>query len=185
MQDYFQDKKKLCSIQDKPQETIVFKRISRSNSRFTQNYIFECLLQDDTKIVNGDTITDNEGHQYFAVARRDSYLSKTAQLFKVNCSVSIVRLKKEFINGTFTGKYVEQQLHANIPSMYQDISGNARQYDPGILSTSTRKFILPKLADIQLLDRIKFNGEKMQIDSINTSTYEGLLYIQCQPDVTK
>lgn len=186
MQDFFQDRKQLAQVQNKSDEYIVLKRASRSTTRFAENNIYEALLQENTSIVNGDIIEVNN-NSYFVVARRDSVFAKSARLYKINCTVTIVRLVKEFINGNFTGKYIEQSLYTDIPSLYQDVNGKMQLLEPGLLSTTTRKFIIPKLTNVQLLDMIKFNNENMQIDVINQTEFDGLYTIQCQPDkrVTK
>jgi len=181
MQEYFPERKKVSQCKGKQDEHIVLKRTSRSSSRFSQNNIFEALLEDITKYTNGDLLTI-EDQKYFVVARRDSYLSKIAQLYKCNTTIDIVRLAKEYINGNYTGKSIEQLLYSDVPAIYQDITGHNKQFEPGILDTSTRKFIIPKLIHIQQLDCVKFRGERMQLDTINTSQYDGLYYIQCQPD---
>ncbi len=183
--DSFPDRQKLMILPDATTESVIIKRVAKSTTRFNVNYTFDATLQDDTLVSNGDLVTI-EGEKYFVVARRNSYLSKSAQLYKSNCSVTIVRLVKQYIGTSWTGKWTEQVLHENVPALYQDITGKMQQFDSGLLSTSTRKFILPKLEGIQLLDRVKMltSGgiENGQIDVLNTTEYEGLYSTQTQPD---
>ena len=104
---------------------------------------------------------------------------------KVNCTVNIVRLVKEFINGTFTGKNTRVVIKENVPSVYKDITAKMQMYDARLLQTTTRKFIIPKIADLKLLDTIEFNGELCQIDMINTTDTENLFTLQTQKDKRK
>lgn len=186
MQEFFGDRKELCTVQGKSSEYLVFKRRGKTNGRNEDNFVFGVLLQDNSALANGDIVTSPDGIGYFCVSRRDGYMSSKAQLQKVNATVDIVRVTKHF-TGNVQDYLIEVPLVASVPAYYEDITGRMQQYDIGLKSTSTRRFMVPMLSQVKLLDRIKFNGEPMQIDGINTSTYQGLLWVQCSPDsrVTK
>ena len=182
MQEFFQNRKQLCTIQNKSNEYIVFKRVARSSSRFSENNIWHGLLQDITAITNGDIVTCGTD-VYFVVAMRKSYLSNTAQLYKTNCSPTVVRLVKHYTNGTYD--YNTETLVGATVALQEDITGKMQQFDAGLLPKTIKKFIVK--ADVKLLDRIKLGGKNYQVDSINTTAYEGLLEVQCSEDtrVTK
>lgn len=179
MQDFFTDRKQNCEVVGKSNEYLVFKRRGNSTTRFTENNIYEVLLQDNTSITNGDVIINESGVYHFVVSRRDGYLSKIAQLQKTNTQVDIYRLKKHYTNGNYDYD-LGIPLELSVASYYEDITGKMQQYDPGLKSTSTRRFLL-LIPDLKKLDIIKFNNEYMQVDDINTSSYPGLLWIQCSP----
>jgi hypothetical protein len=115
------------------------------------------------------------------VAKRDSDNVDRAEFYKSNCVVDVVTLAKHYTNATFDF-YSEVALHTDSYCVFEDISANMKMYDPGLLSTTTRKFLLPMYSNVGLLDRVKFNGENMQIDQINLSDFSGFLYVQCSPD---
>lgn len=181
MQDFFCDRKVICKINGKPDEKIVFKRRGKTNTRFNDNYIFECVLQDNTSLTNGDIIIDDTGVCYFVIARRDGYLSKIAQMQKTNSSVIICKLVDKFVGTVNKGK-TEQLLYSNVPVFYEDISGNMRLYDSGLLPTTTKRILMHNSNVVSLDYRIKLNGSNYKINDINTSKYPGLLYIQVEID---
>lgn len=180
MIEFFGDRRETCGVLGKADETIVFKRRGKSTTRFTENYIYESLLQNDTLIVNGDVIVRTGGDRLFVVSRRDSYLSKIAQMQKINCTVDIVRLVDKY-SGTIKVGQQEQSLFTNQPSVQTVITANMRLYDSGLLASTTRKFLLPNIG-IQKLDRIKFNHDNFQVDAIDPMAYEGLLLVQTSQD---
>lgn len=171
-------------IKDKGTEQVSITRVSRSITVSSINNISNALLQDNSVIDNGDYLEiGTEG--YLVTAKRTSVINTVCQLHKVNCTVSIVRLKQEFINNQATGKYIEIPLYENIGASYVDVTANMKLFDSGLLSTSTRKFILPKLTGLKLLDRIKFGSDNCKIDDINYTNNENLLTIQTSPDIAR
>jgi hypothetical protein len=195
MQEYFPDRKTLCQIQGKSNEYIVFSRISRGSTTKSLNSKFKGLLQDDTNIENGDLITEN-GNKYFITAVRKSYLSTIAELYKANCDINIFKLEDIYnVNHQKTGT-TETMTFSNIPTLQETITTTMKQYDLGLLPKTVKKFIVPKNSNIKLLDRIKIGywyselflydfiaEECYQVDSIDNTTYKGLLYIQCSIDI--
>ena len=182
LQEFVQNRKKLSQCQGLADEYVVLKKNSRSSSRFTQNNIFGALLQDDTVYTNGLMLTI-DGHKYFVVTRRDNVLSKTAQLYKANCSTSIVTIKKHYTSGTFD--YYTESPAITVVALQKDITGKMQQFDAGLLPNTVKKFILK--ADVKLLDRIKLDEKNYQVNVVNSTEYEGLLEVQCSEDtrVTK
>ena len=171
-------------IKDKGTESVSISRTSRSSTASSINNISNALLQDNSVITNGDYLeigTDG----YLVTAKRTSVINTVCRLHKVNCTVSIVRLKEVFISGQATGKYSEVILYENIGASYVDVTAQTRLYDPGILPKSTRKFILPKLTGLKLLDRIKFGSDNCSIEDINLTNNENLLTIQTSVDMRK
>jgi len=170
-------------IEGKGNELIATTRKGRSVSVSSINNDKFGLLQDNSNISNGDLVTNiKTGIKYFVIGKQRSTDAVQVQLSKCNATVDIVRLAKQYINGNYTGHSIEQLLHSNVPAIYQDITGKMQQFDSGLLSTSTRRFILPGLSDVMLLDRIKLNSDNGQVDVINTSMYENLHYIQISSD---
>lgn len=181
MIEFFSDRAEECQVVGKPNETIVFKRVSKGNSKQYQNNYFGILLQDNTVITNGDQIIRPDGSNYFVVARRDGAYSLIGQCYKINASVSIGQ-----ITGNQNTKYTYTETHSNIIAIQKEISGAMKLYDSGLLDKTVKTFVIP-IIDIELNNRLIVDGLNYQIDSIDKTTYENLLYIQVSNDkrVTK
>lgn len=177
---FYLDRAEEYLIEGKSNELIFATRKGRTESVNAMNNHKMALLQDDTVITNGDLVTNvGSGVKYFVVGRQSSTDANGCQLQKVNATVDILRLQKHYTGSNYdydTGLL----LHSALPSYYEDVTGKMQQYDLGLKSTSTRRFLLPTL-EIKLLDIIRFNSEYMQIDGINSSSYPGLLWVQCSP----
>lgn len=167
----------------KDDETFVLSRVGRGSSQFQLNNVSKVLFQRDTAVVEGDVLVISDEH-YFVVAGRTSATGASmGQLYKSNATVDISRIQKHMTG--IVHDYDEAiPLYSNQVTMYEDINGKMQLYDAGLLATSTKRFLLPKL-DIEKLDRITLNGEPMQIDVINTSKFPGFLSVQCSPDKRK
>jgi len=179
LQEFVPNRKKLSVCTGLTDEYVVLKKNSRSTNRFNQNNIFDAILQSDTQYINGSMLTIEE-QKYFVVSRRNSVLSNTAQLYKVNSNVSIVSLAKHYTSGNFD-YYTSTVISSSTPAMYKDITAKMQQFDLGLRSDTVKKFILP-IASINLLNRINFEGKHYQINSIDITEYEGLLSVQCSED---
>ena len=145
------------------------------------------MLCDTTVYTNGDLVKNlSTSTEYFITGLQKSTAGAIqAQLLKVNCTVDVVRLTQVFDAGKPTGKYTETVLYSGVGASYTDVTAQMKLYDSGLLSTSTRKFILPVLSGVKLLDRIKFGTEVCQIDDVNLTNNEGLLTIQTSIDKRK
>lgn len=73
----------------------------------------------------------------------------------------------------------------DIPSYCENVTYRMRQEDPGLLNTTKYTFQLPKSLNIQLLDRIVYNNEKLRVDSINDLGLVGVIIVQVTDDVRK
>lgn len=180
MQDFFTDRKILCSIDGKDiNEYVVFKRKGRTSSRADENYVYEALLQDDSKITNGDLV-DSNINKYFVVSRRDGYLSKIAQLRKINCSVDLYEITSQY-SGNKKVKDVEVLINDNIQCSKISVTAVSKLYDAGLLTDTVLKLLLPKVG-IKLDNRIKIDGENFWVTAIDTNDYEGLNLVQVKVD---
>lgn len=185
MYNAFRDRMKKVTIDGKGEEGWVVNRLYGLTNVYNANYMYKALIPNHSLAANGDLIL-YEGDKFFVISKLRSVTgTQQIQMQKVNCTVNIVRLVKEFINGTFTGKNTRVVIKENVPSVYKDITAKMQMYDAGLLQTTTRKFIIPKIADLKLLDIIEFNGELCQIDMINTTDTENLFTLQTQKDKRK
>lgn len=183
----FLDRAEEYSCPGKSNELLVTTRRGRSVDSKVMNNEKTAMLPDNTTYINGDPVTNlSTSLQYFITGKQVSTAGAVqAQLHKVNCTVSIVRLTQVFSSGSPTGKYTEAILYDNIGASYVDVTANMKLFDSGLLSVATRKFILPVLSGVKLLDRIKFGTEVCQVDDINYTTNENLLTVQTSPDKRK
>lgn len=178
MQNYFANQKELFDVVGKGQEYVVLNRASRTSALFSMNNIFKGLLQENSLIATGDTLIGADGSNYFVVAKRIAYRAAVAELYKTNCRVGIYRTGKQFINGTLAG-YAEEAMCEDIMVVQQTINANMKMLDPGLLPNTVKRFVIPKNYMIAAMDRVKLDGVEYQIDSIDTSSYEGFYYTQC------
>ena len=178
MQEFFGSRAVECTVAGKDNEKIVFKRVSKSYGAYLENYVYSGLLQDDTKLVNGDVV-ENDGKTFFLVARRSSFFSEIGKLIRCNAVCSLIRKVKQYSGHDFIG-YKDESTEG-VKCNYRSISGKMSLYDPGLLPTTTLKLIIPKLT-VQLHDRVKLNEKVYCIDYIDDVTNDGVLTLQCSPD---
>lgn len=178
MINFFNGQKKTVMVQNKGQEDIVITIIKRVADTIKSNHTFFALLSKDTKIANGDIIIDNND-KYFVVNVYNTYLSVQAKLYKANSVVQLARIVKHFTNGVQDG--FTETIVAEVPSLQETITANMKQFDAGLLPSTVKRFLLPKV-DVRLQDRIKLGSENYQVDSIDDTTYANLLYVQCSID---
>jgi hypothetical protein len=183
----FLDRAQEHSCTGKSNELIVVTRRGKTTDTKVMNNVRTAMLKDNTVLTNGDLVKNLSTFEEFLVVglQKSTSGAVQAQLHKVNCTVDIVRLTQVFSNGTPTGKYTETPLYTNIGASYVDVTAQMKLYDSGLLPTSTRKFILPKLEGIKILDRIKFGTEVCQVDDVNLTQNESLLTIQTSIDKRK
>lgn len=177
---YYRDRAEEYSVPGKANELIVTTRKGKGRTVSAINNDLAGLMQDNTMYVNGDQCTNvNTGIAYFITAQQSSTSATNCLLKKINCSIDILRISKHY-TGTTYDYDIGTLLFSAVPSYYEDITGKMQQYDLGLKSTSTRRFMTTML-NLKLLDIIRFGTDNMQIDGINTTTYQGLLWIQCSP----
>lgn len=176
MQDFFPDRKVLCSIKGKSSEYMVFKRKGKSNSRFTENYLYEVLLDDATALVCGDLVTDTSTNDYFVISRRNGYFSKIAQLQRTNCTIDVYS-----VTGSLSSGYKSSSVSTDNPCAQSTVTASMRQYDAGLLDTTVKKLILPQIT-LALNHRIVLNSKKYCVTAIDDGTYEGLYVVQVKDD---
>lgn len=182
MYELFKDRTREVKIEGKPSERWVVNRLDSLNSAYKANYMYKALVPNNSRVECGDVAT-YRGMDFFVISKARSVTgTQQIQIQKVNCYINLIRLKKEFINGTATGKYERIVLKENVPAVYKDITTKMKLYDVGLLQTTTRKFILPKVEDLKLLDTVEFEKEFCQVDMINETETEGCFTLQVQQD---
>lgn len=189
MQEFFSDRAELCTVKGKDSEKIVFKRASKSYGSYLENFMFSALLDDETKLVNGDIVNrPKDGKTYYMVARRKGSFSEIGKLVQCNCNITITRHGKKYDGNEFVG--YEDQVIEVVDSSYKEVSGKMKLYDAGLLPKTTITFIVP-IGDIQLKDRViftdQFEKDKEQatryvIDRIDLTTNDGFYTLQCSID---
>ena len=177
----FIDRAEEYTVVGKANELIFATRRGRSEAPTVMNNEKQGLLQDDTQLVAGDLVKNTKsGVSYFIQAKQQSTEATACQLRKINASIEIQHLSKHFNNGSIDYYVVASKLK-DVEASHIEITAKMQQYDLGLLSTTTVAFIT-QVVDVKLTDRIVFNGVNYIVNSVNTSKYEGLLYVQCAPD---
>lgn len=182
MYELFKDRTKEVKIEGKPSERWVVNRLDSLNSAYKANYMYKGLVPNNSKVDCGDVVTCGSDRFFIISKARSVTGTLQVQMQKVNCTVNVVRFRKEFINGTATGKYIRDILKENVPAVFRDVTTKMRQYDVGLLQTTNRKFIIPKTPNLKLIDTIEFQDMYCQVDMINESETEGLYTLQTQKD---
>lgn len=76
-----------------------------------------------------------------------------------------------------------QTLNANVKAYGEIVTYQLRQFDPGLLPQTRYIFQVPKSIGIIELDRMVYNGDNYQVDSIDDVALKGIVRIQLSVDV--
>ena len=180
----FQERAQLYSCVGKENELMVVTRRGKTTSTTAMNNIRTALLKDDTKFSNGDIVTSlsNSNDKFFVVAKQSSTEATQAQLYRINTAITICKLTKGYVNGVFTGKYVEAVVSTDIPCYQRDVTTKMKEYDGGLLQDTSKKLLIPKNS-VVLDDRIKIGTNNFRVTYINDSGFGGLFEVQVSVDL--
>jgi hypothetical protein len=178
--------KKPINIKGKASEKAVFSRVGRSSSsNFKSNFVYTCLLQENTKLENGDIFTAKVGlhqreEQFLVISVRKSDESIQATVYKCNGTAFIYRSMAKYDEyDNMVGS--EVSLIAEVPTNHVTVNATMRLLDAGLLPSTTKEFRLPP-CDIRELDRIVLDGKNFCVDAIDTTKFDGLLAVQTSND---
>lgn len=178
----FRDRMTEVVIEGKGSERWVVNRLDSLNNTYKANYMYKGLIPNTSAVACGD-IVHYRDNDFLVISKTRSVTgTQQVQIQKVNCYVNVVRFRKEYIEGTATGKYVRDILKENVPAVFKDITTKMHVYDIGLLQTTTRKFILPKIKTLKLLDTVEFEDMYCQVDMVNETETEGYYTLQTQKD---
>ena len=176
--------KKKIRIKGKCDESIVMTRQGRSSvSNFKSNFVYTALLQEDTRLENGDLfeVLMNGKPQFFlAVSVRRADMSTQATIYQCNGFALIYRPTEiHDANDNVTSTKWTRVGCAHVNHMI--INDFMRVLDAGLLPSTTKEFRMQK-CDIKLLDRIILDGDKYVVDAIDNTKFDGLLAVQTSID---
>lgn len=178
--------KKPIEIEGKSPEKIVLTRVGKSSSsNFKSNFVFTGLLEEDTKLENGDIFKCKVGAKeetFMVVSVRIADESTQATVYKCNGVASIYRAgeKQYDENDNLIGGGLTHII--DIPTNHMTVNSSLRQIQySGYLPSTTKEFRIPK-CDIKLLDRIVLDGKNFCVDSIDSTKFDGLLAVQTSDD---
>ena len=179
--------KKPIRIKGKCDEKIVLTRQGRSSaSNFKSNFVYTALLQDDTRLENGDLfeiILNDKPTFFLVVSVRRADMSRQATVYQCNGTAFIYRpfeIHDKNDNQIDTKLERVGCVHVN----HMIINDFMRVLDPGLLPSTTKEFRMQKV-DIKLLDRIVIDGDKYVVDAIDNTKFDGLLAVQTSIDNRK
>ena len=179
--------KKPITIRGKAPEKIVLTRVGKSNSsNFKSNFVYTALLQESTKLENGDVFSCSlRGHakDFIVVSVRNADASVQATVYECNGIAQIYRSQKVY-DEYDNLKGEELKLVESIPTNHVTVNATMRLLNAGLLPSTTKEFRLP-LCDIKLMDRIVLDGEKFCVDAIDKTKFAGLLSVQTSNDNRK
>ena len=185
---YFNRFKQPITVVNKPdvQEKVVLTRTGKSaSSNFKSNFVYTCLLQEDTSLENGDvfiakTKLSRELHKYLVVSVRRADESVQATVYQCNGVAEIYRPEEQYDEaGDLVGAALT--LIGTVDTNHVTVNANMRLLDAGLLPSTTKEFRTPK-CDIKLMDRIILDGQSYCVDAIDTTKFDGLLAVQTSND---
>ena len=188
MFNYFNRFKQPIKVLNKPDlnEKAVLTRTGKSaSSNFKSNFVYTCLLQENTRLENGDIIRaktklSREYHNYLIVSVRRADESVQATAYQCNGDAEIWRPTEVWdSNDDLVGS--ELTKVAEVPTNHVTVNSNMRLLDAGLLPSTTKEFRMPK-CDIRLMDRIVLEGRNYCVDSVDTTKFDGLLAVQTSND---
>ena len=170
-------------------ENLVYTRKGKTRIEVDTNYKRSCLFQDNTAINIGDILTEvSSSDKYFVLAQYKSTESNSGELVKVNTSIELSSLVKKYVGSSSSG-YAKYIKSSNTPSYLYIVNAQSKYSDPGLLPTTTCKFIFKSnLGDdatpitVEKTDRIEFNGVAYQIDAADFIKYPNMCEVQCSLD---
>ncbi len=173
-------------IQGKKPEKAVFSRVGKTGtSLFKSNFVFSCLLQENTKLENGDIFVAKTGIQkrestFLVISVRRADLSVQATVYRCNGVAEIYRSTPVFdefdqvIDSTLT-------LISKVAVNHITVNAKMRLLDAGLLPSTTKEFRMP-ITDIKEMDRIVLDGQNYCVDAIDKTKFDGLLAVQTSND---
>lgn len=100
----------------------------------------------------------------------------------VNATIAHYRYIKDVDeNFNIVGQW--QSVNDSLKSFVSVVTAELRKEDPGLLERTKYVFQAPKSADVKVLDRIVFNSDNYQVDSVDDVALEGVVRIQASQDI--
>lgn len=179
--------KRPITIVNKNPEHAVFARVGKSSSsNFKSNFVYSCLLQENTKLENGDVFTAKTGigqkeNTFLVVSVRRADSSIQATVYRCNGIAHIIRAGETTYDENDMPIEGETRAVADVPTNHVTVNAQMRALDAGLLPSTTKEFRLP-ICDIKELDRIVLDGENFCVDAIDRTKFDGLLAVQTSND---
>ena len=176
--------KKVIHIRDKPDEKAVLTRQGRSvTSNFKNNFVYTALLQENTRIVNGDLVEMmlyDKPSFFLVVSVRKTDDSVQATFYQCNGLAFIFRPEDIYdANDNIVSHELRRVACVHVNHMI--INDYMRLLAPGVLPSVTKEFRMQK-CDVRLLDRIVIDGDKFIVDAVDNTKFDGLLAVQTSID---
>lgn len=167
---------------------VSIKRSTRSSRDLAvREAYWEGILPIEDNLQSGEYITIRGDKCLVQNTNFDKESFETA-FFVTKCNC-IVHHQREFETGIDEWNNIIREWRdvnpefTDIPSYCTIITYRMRQEDPGLLDSTKYVFQLPKQLDVQLLDRITYNNEKLRVDSIDDVGLSGVISIQVTSDL--
>ena len=179
--------KRPITIVNKNPEYAVFARVGKSSSsNFKSNFVYSCLLQENTKLENGDVFTAKTGigqkeNTFLVVSVRRADSSIQATVYRCNGIAHIIRAGETTYDENDMPIEGETRVIADVPANHVTVNAQMRALDAGLLPSTTKEFRLP-ICDIKELDRIVLDGENFCVDDIECTKFDGVLAVQRSKD---
>lgn len=181
---FLESKGQTCTIlRTTPVSTKVsVKRATKSTGDLAvRDSYWEGLILVSANLASGE-VFDIGGKRFLAQTVETDYTSGETHFFatKVNATLVLQRYQETLSSGNIIQQWVT--VNSNIPAFGEIVTSNLRQYDPGLLPNTKYLFQIPRSTGVQLLDRIVYNGNPYQVDSVDDIMLAGIVRIQCSTD---
>lgn len=142
---------------------------------------WEGLILSDSNLISGEIFEANNMTFLVQSVNNDPATGELAWFaVTVNAILGHWRFEKEYDeNFNLIEEWVEK---GDVHSYGEIITAELRQRDPGLLEGARYVFQCPKDADIQLLDRVVFDGEHYMVEAVDPVAMPGIVRIQAGID---
>lgn len=181
---YLQSKGQDCTILRSPKDISTKISLARSTKAIriygAREAHWQGLILSDSGLVSGDVFQAND-MTFIAQSVNNDPASNEFAWFgvMVNAELGHWRLVEKVENGVIVQEWKQKD---NVYAFGEIVTADLRQRDPGLLEGTLYIFQVPKSADIELLDRIVYNGKNYKVNAIDDIGLGGVARIQTGAD---
>jgi len=139
------------------------------------------LILSDSGLISGDVFEANDMTFLVQSVNNDPASDELAWFaVMVNAVLGHWRLEEKVENGNIVEDWVEKD---EVHSYGEIVTAELRQRDPGLLEGTRYVFQCPKSADIQMLDRLVYEGKNYKVEAVDDVAMSGVVRVQAAIDI--
>jgi hypothetical protein len=184
---YLQAHGQACVIKRTPevQSYASLKRSTRATrDPGTRDAYWEGLILAESLLASGEVV-EIGGTQYLVQSVDADPASGELAFFAAKVNASLTHQRYTETVDPNTGNIIQgwTTLNASLSAFGQVVTASLRQTDPGLLETTKYVFFVPKVAGVQVMDRLVLGGENLQVNAVDEIMLPGVARIQAGQDV--